>query len=151
MLVDGEVDLIAIIKDIRNDRVALVQHLNQYELVHQACLDFADRYDKKIKIIPAVKPAAVAGPPVPVCLYNFLVSNNDASLGQRLPSTEDRQLQYVYRHCQLDSYSVQPRPASTLDVQAPTPGMSSSPVPPENHALSNEAVDDEEEESNEAV
>ena len=47
---------------MRNDRVALVQHANQYELVHQACLDFAERCGKTVNIVDAnelAQPATV--------------------------------------------------------------------------------------------
>ena len=66
---DGEVDLLARIKELRNDRVALVQHGNQYELVYQACLDFAERCDKDVDIFDPEDPAhqLVRNPTAYVC------------------------------------------------------------------------------------
>ncbi len=41
--VNGEADLFTLIEDLRDDRVCMVQHDIQYELVHHACLRHAER------------------------------------------------------------------------------------------------------------
>lgn len=44
------VDVIEVIKDIRNDRCAMVQHPQQFELVHEACIRFAELTKHKIVV-----------------------------------------------------------------------------------------------------
>ena len=68
---DGEVDLMGLVRLLRQDRVAQVQNAEQYSLVHQACLDFADRCGKNVMQYdpsPAPPPPPSRGPPpIPVC------------------------------------------------------------------------------------
>ncbi len=62
----GQVDLIGLIKELRNDRVSLVQLPNQYELVHEACIEYAQRNGKTIELFDPTPPRPTTGPPPPV-------------------------------------------------------------------------------------
>ncbi len=46
-------DCCAVIRDIREDRCALVQHVNQYELVFEACLAHARHVQRRCDVTPA--------------------------------------------------------------------------------------------------
>eukprot|EP00042_Codosiga_hollandica_P057073 m.837925 g.837925 ORF g.837925 m.837925 type:complete len:745 (+) comp59493_c0_seq1:118-2352(+) len=50
----GRANTLAIVETLRKDRVALVQHANQYELLHQACLEFARRKSKTVTLSDAL-------------------------------------------------------------------------------------------------
>lgn len=46
----GEVDLVKVIDEIRNDRVALVQHVSQYKFVHYALKEYIQKTQNRKKI-----------------------------------------------------------------------------------------------------
>ena len=48
---DGQVNPLTVVESIRKDRVSLVQHNNQYELVHHACLEYAERALHEIQYV----------------------------------------------------------------------------------------------------
>lgn len=62
----GQVDLLGLIKELRTDRVSMVQLPNQYELVHEACLEFAKNNGKQIELYDPTPPRPTTGPPPPV-------------------------------------------------------------------------------------
>ena len=67
----GQVDVLGIVRELRSDRVSMVQLPIQYEFVQEGCVDFARRNDKQIDLYDPSPPrtATSGGPPaVPVCI-----------------------------------------------------------------------------------
>ena len=59
----GSVDTLDVIHMLRNDRCAMVQQPSQYELVHQACLFYAEAQNHAIEITPKAIVFGAAAPP----------------------------------------------------------------------------------------
>jgi hypothetical protein len=62
----GQVDVLKLIQELRNDRMALVQHANQYALIHQACINHAIISNKELVVDGA---EYTASPSKPVSIF----------------------------------------------------------------------------------
>jgi hypothetical protein len=92
---NASVEPLDVIASIRRDRCALVQHGNQYEFLHEACIRFADLSKRMMlvageSIAPSPGAAAAAPAPPPVEDTSDLRAKEKAEAAQRVKEASSR-------------------------------------------------------------